>query len=151
MGASGSIRPHALRIIMIHSRRRILQETIPPTSVPVPSMNFSFLSRLECSGCGKEYSHTEIHTFCPVCQSPLLCMYDLEQARQRLDRDEITRRKRGMWRWNELLPVLHEENQIFLGEGDTPLLTLPRLQKELGLLNLYVKDESSNPTGSFKA
>lgn len=56
-----------------------------------------------------------------------------------------------MWRWEEFLPVLHRENQIFLGEGDTPLLALPRLQQELGLTNLFVKDESSNPTGSFKA
>lgn len=56
-----------------------------------------------------------------------------------------------MWRWHELLPILDEENQIFLGEGDTPLLRLPRLGRELGLTNLYVKDESSNPTGSFKA
>ena len=56
-----------------------------------------------------------------------------------------------MWRWAELLPVLHAENRIFLGEGDTPLLQLPRLEKELGLTNLFVKDESSNPTGSFKA
>lgn len=56
-----------------------------------------------------------------------------------------------MWRWHELLPVLNEENQVFLGEGDTPLLFLPRLEKELRLSNLYVKDESSNPTGTFKA
>ncbi len=56
-----------------------------------------------------------------------------------------------MWRWHELLPVLNPENQIFLGEGDTALLSLPRLENELGLSNLYVKDESSNPTGSFKA
>ncbi|HJQ14280.1 MAG TPA: threonine synthase [Anaerolineales bacterium] len=114
-------------------------------------MSFSYISHLECSGCGKNYSYNEIHTFCPICQSPLLSRYDLEKACQEVDRDQITRRKKGMWRWRELLPVLHEENQIFLGEGDTPLLTLPRLQKELGLSNLYVKDESSNPTGSFKA
>ncbi len=114
-------------------------------------MRLSYLSRLECSGCGKEYSHNEIHTFCPICQSPLLSIYDLEKARQTVDREEVTHRRKGMWRWHELLPVIHEENQVFLGEGDTPLLSLPRLQKELGLVNLYVKDESSNPTGSFKA
>ncbi len=114
-------------------------------------MSFSYLSHLECSGCGKTYSHNEIHTFCSICQSPLLSHYDLEKVCQEVDRDQITRRKKGMWRWRELLPVLDEENQIFLGEGDTPLLSLPRLQKELGLVNLYVKDESSNPTGSFKA
>jgi threonine synthase len=56
-----------------------------------------------------------------------------------------------MWRWRELLPVIHQQNEVFLGEGDAPLLSLPRLEKELGLTNLYVKDESSNPTGSFKA
>lgn len=56
-----------------------------------------------------------------------------------------------MWRWHELLPILHIENQVFLGEGDTPLLSLPRLETELKLSHLYVKDESSNPTGSFKA
>jgi threonine synthase len=111
----------------------------------------SYLSYLECSGCGKHYDHREIHTFCAVCQSPLLSIYELELARQKVDRDEISRRKKGMWRWHELLPVLQEQNQIFLGEGDTPLLSVPRLGEDLGLLHLYVKDESSNPTGSFKA
>ncbi|HLE90296.1 MAG TPA: pyridoxal-phosphate dependent enzyme, partial [Anaerolineales bacterium] len=77
--------------------------------------------------------------------------YDLKKVRQQVDRDEVSRRKKGMWRWQELLPVLHKENQIFLGEGDTPLLSLPNLQRKLGLSNLYVKDESSNPTASFKA
>jgi len=114
-------------------------------------MTSSYLSHLECSGCGKVYSHHELHTFCPACQSPLLSIYDLQNARQQIDRDEISRRKKGMWRWQELLPVLDKKNQIFLGEGDTPLLSLPNLEKELGLNNLYVKDESSNPTGSFKA
>lgn len=114
-------------------------------------MTASYLSHLLCSGCGIEYRHEELHTFCPVCQSPLLSIYDLKKARGSVDRDEIARRTRGMWRWEEVLPVIHRENQIFLGEGDTPLLSLPRLQKELGLTNLFVKDESSNPTGSFKA
>jgi threonine synthase len=114
-------------------------------------MTLSYLSHLLCSGCGKEYSHAELHTFCPDCQSPLLALYDLENALQHVDRDEIAHRRKGMWRWSELLPVLNQENQIFLGEGDTPLLSLPHLEKQLGLSHLYVKDESSNPTGSFKA
>ncbi|MEO8357411.1 MAG: threonine synthase [Chloroflexota bacterium] len=114
-------------------------------------MNHSFLSHLECSKCHKAYSHTEIQTFCTDCKACLLPRYDLGAARQHMDRDEMSRRRKGMWRWHELLPVLDEDNQIFLGEGDTPLLSLPHLQKELGLTNLYVKDESSNPTGSFKA
>ncbi|HUF00525.1 MAG TPA: threonine synthase [Anaerolineales bacterium] len=114
-------------------------------------MIHSFITRLECSKCHKEYSHRQIQTFCPNCKATLLPKYDLDAARGKLDRDEISRRSKGMWRWQELLPVLHQENQIFLGEGDAPLLPLPHLEKELGLSNLYVKDESNNPTGSFKA
>ena len=114
-------------------------------------MNFSYLAFLQCSDCGKEYSYKQIHTFCLSCQSPLLARYDLDAVRKQADRDQIRHRQRGMWRWHELLPVLKESNCITLGEGDTTLLPLPRLGKTLGLSQLYVKDESSNPTGSFKA
>jgi threonine synthase len=114
-------------------------------------MTESFITHLECSKCHKEYSHKQIQTFCPECKATLLPRYDLDAARGRVDRNEIESRKKGMWRWRELLPVLSEENQVFLGEGDTPLLRLPHVEKELGLSNLYVKDESNNPTGSFKA
>jgi threonine synthase len=114
-------------------------------------MSYSFITHLECSKCGREYTHTTLQTFCPDCKATLLPRYDLESAKQKTDRDEIAHRKKGMWRWHELLPVLQPENEVFLGEGDTALLRLPRLQDELGLSKLYVKDESSNPTGSFKA
>jgi threonine synthase len=138
---------------MINSKSREVHgtESVPTAISSAKSMALSYLSQLKCSGCGKEYSHHELHTFCPSCQSPLLSLYDLKGVRQKVDRDEISHRKKGMWRWHELLPVLEKENQIFLGEGDTPLLSLPHLESELGLSNLYVKDESSNPTGSFKA
>lgn len=111
----------------------------------------SFMSHLVCSGCRREYAHHEIHTFCTFCQSPLLTVYNLKKAHQYLDRDEFSQRKKGMWRWAELLPVQQPQNRIFLGEGDTPLLQLPHFEKILRLSNLYLKDESSNPTGSFKA
>ena len=88
---------------------------------------------------------------CPGCQAPLLARYDLVAARRELDRNLFRRRHPGMWRWSELLPVLDPANAISLGEGDTPLLHLPRLGGELGLSRLYVKDESQNPTGTFKA
>jgi len=68
-----------------------------------------------------------------------------------MDRDAIRRRIKGMWRWHELLPVLDPINFVFLGEGDTALLQLPNIGAQLGLSNLFVKDESTNPTGSFKA
>ena len=111
----------------------------------------SYLSYLQCSGCGTEYDFNEIHTFCPNCQSPLLSIYDLKKVRQQVDRDEISSRRKGMWRWHELLPVQDRENIVFLGEGDTALLRLSNFAEDIGLTNLYVKDESTNPTGSFKA
>ena len=114
-------------------------------------MTYSHLSYLKCSGCGKAYSSQEVHTYCPDCQSPLLSVYDLKQVGSQTDRDEISRRRRGMWRWHELLPIKDPENIVFLGEGDTALLRVPNLGRELGLTNLFVKDESTNPTGSFKA
>ena len=114
-------------------------------------MTHSFLSHLECSKCHKEYSHQAVQTFCPDCKATLLPRYELEAVREKVDRADISQRQKGMWRWHELLPVLDVKNQVFLGEGDRPLLPLPHLEKELGLSNLYVKDESANPTGSFKA
>ena len=114
-------------------------------------MTYSYLTHLECSGCGETYSHEELHTFCQACKSPLLPRYDLDLARQHVDRETVSLRESGMWRWHEILPVLNAQNRVFLGEGDTPLLSLPQLEKELGLSNLFVKDESINPTGSFKA
>jgi threonine synthase len=111
----------------------------------------SFLLNLECSNCGKGFSPDRVQTFCTDCQSPLLARYDLEVVRDRIDRDEIRRRPSGMWRWHELLPVKDPQNFVYLGEGDTALLEVPNLGKSLGLTNLFVKDESTNPTGSFKA
>ena len=111
----------------------------------------SYMTELECSGCGTKYPASKAQTYCTKCQSPLLPRYDLASARANVDRDAIRSRPAGMWRWHELLPVQREGNVVTLGEGDAPLLHAARLGTELGLSNLFVKDESKNPTGSFKA
>jgi len=111
----------------------------------------SFITNLLCSDCGREYDSNEIQTFCQECHSSLLVQYDLEEASKQLDREEFGSRSAGMWRWKEMLPVHEEKNIIYLGEGDVPLLHLPNLGADLGLSHLYTKDESLNPTGSFKA
>ncbi len=113
--------------------------------------HYSYLLHLECTGCNGQYDPRQIQLFCPECQSPLMAVYDLEKARGEVDRDCIRARRPGMWRWHELLPVYIPENVITLGEGDTPLLELPRLGGELKLEHLLLKDEGHNPTGSFKA
>ncbi len=111
----------------------------------------SYLSHLECSHCHHKFDPKQRPTFCRACNTPLLARYDLTNARRDVDRDQIRSRARGMWRWHEVLPVHQPQNQIFLGEGDTPTLRLDNLGRELGLTNLYAKDESLNPTGTFKA
>jgi threonine synthase len=111
----------------------------------------SYLTHLSCSSCGKSFDVHKIQTFCPDCKAPLLANYDLKTARNKVDRDKIRYRYKGMWRWFELLPIFDPHQIISLGEGDTPLLPLTRIGDELGLSNLFVKEESLNPTGSFKA
>ncbi len=111
----------------------------------------SYLANLSCSECGEIYNPDQVQTFCPTCQAPLLVQYDLNAACQLLDREEISHRKPGMWRWAELLPVRDSQFRLTLGEGDAPLLPLPRLGAELGLPHLFCKEEGRNPTGSFKA
>jgi len=111
----------------------------------------SLLTGLECTDSGEKYNPQQVQTYCPVCQAPLISRYDLEAGRRTLDREQFRRRPKGMWRWFELLPVQDPANIVSLGEGDAPLLKVSRLQEALGLKHLFVKDESFNPTFSFKA
>ena len=110
----------------------------------------SYLLDLQCANCDTSYPADVVQTYCQACNSPLLPRYDLATARRQLHREEFKRRPKGMWRWHELLPVNREKYRLDLGQGDTPLLPSANIGEELGLTNLYIKDESINPTGSFK-
>lgn len=114
-------------------------------------MPSSTLTHLECPECHRKFTADRVQTFCRDCRSPLLARYDLAAASRSVTRERVSERRRGLWRWAELLPVRRERFRLTLGEGDTPLLPTPRLGAQLGLKNLFIKDESSNPTGSFKA
>lgn len=111
----------------------------------------SFISNLRCSECGKSFDSNTIQTYCLDCKAPLLVEYDLAAARSNLDRETFKDRPPGMWRWHELLPVHRASDHVSLGEGDTPLLPAKRIGSKLGLSQVYIKEESLNPTGSFKA
>lgn len=111
----------------------------------------STLTHLECPECGQVFDADQVQTCCQSCRSPILARYDLEGLRSRLTPAEVQHRGRGVWRWTELLPVRDARYRFSLGEGDTPLLAVPRLGKKLGVASLFVKDESLNPTASFKA
>jgi threonine synthase len=114
-------------------------------------MHESALTHLECPECRRIFDADRVQNFCNDCLSPLLARYDLTRVAASVIRAQITDRPRGLWRWAELLPVRKEKFRLTLGEGDTPLLPAPRLGKKLGIKHLFIKDESSNPTGSFKA
>ena len=114
-------------------------------------MRYSLLTHLECSRCHHHWDSGKLQNVCPDCQSPLLARYDLLAVRTELQRESLAARQRGMNRWHELLPVQALENVVTLGEGDTPLLQLPHLGAAIGLSRLTLKDESLNPTGTFKA
>jgi threonine synthase len=81
---------------------------------------------------------------------PLLARYDLKAARA-WSRDSLTGREPNMWRYREMMPLLPGDTPVTLGEGFTPLFHAQRLGKTLGLDRLFIKDESLNPTNSFKA
>ena len=82
---------------------------------------------------------------------PLWVRYDLESAGQALARSELARRPASMWRYRELLPYAQSDAVVSLGETMTPLVACPRLGPHFGLSDLWVKDESRLPTGSFKS
>ncbi len=111
----------------------------------------SALIHLECPECRRKFNADRVQNFCEDCSSPLLARYDLTRVAASVTSSQITARRRGIWRWAELLPVRKDEFRLTLGEGDTPLLPAPRLGKTLKIKHLFIKDESSNPSGSFKA
>ena len=115
-------------------------------------MTGTLFTHLECSvPCGAPpRSPAERHHLCD-CGAPLLARYDLTGAAQSWTRDSLAAREPSMWRYRELMPLLAGESPISLGEGWTPLMHTRRLGAAVGLPQLYVKDESLNPTNSFKA
>jgi threonine synthase len=109
------------------------------------------VTHLECAACALRHEAQQLQNLCRECGKPLLVRYDLERAAASLKKESLRERSGDLWRYREVLPVAHEENIVSLGEGWTPLLRAARLGAQLGLSQLYIKDESQNPTQSFKA
>ena len=108
----------------------------------------SFATFLECSGCQKKFSLSQINSYAPCCNKPLLVNYQVSAS---FLKEDLTQRENTMWRYFEMLPVQNKKSIVSLGEGMTPIIRLHNLEKKYGFSHLLVKDESSNPTGSFKA
>jgi threonine synthase len=109
------------------------------------------VTHLECAACGSRYDATHPQNVCVDCGKPLLARYDLERAARTFTRDSLAARRPDMWRYAEVLPVTKSADIVSLGEGWTPLIDASRLGFGLGMKRLLIKDESLNPTQSFKA
>ena len=110
----------------------------------------SLVKDLYCPRCDRRYDIDTIINLCD-CGSPLLVDYHYDRAEGVVSRDDLSSRPASMWKYRELLPVKDSGNIVTLGEGDTPLLASERVGARLGLTHLLFKDETVNPTGSFKA
>ena len=107
-----------------------------------------FVAGLTCHECGAKYQ-PEALWVCSSCLGPLEVSYDYDAVREVMTRQLIESRPRSLWRYLELLPV--EEPRTGFNSGFTPLVRATRLAKELGLAELYIKDDSVNhPTFSYK-
>ncbi|MFN3479254.1 MAG: threonine synthase [Thermodesulfovibrionales bacterium] len=104
---------------------------------------------LKCRECGREYPVEPIYV-CEFCFGPLEVVYDYKSIKKSLTRRNIEKREKSLWRYKELLPI-DGEPQVGLKSGFTPLIKAERLAKELGVRDLYIKDDTvAHPTLSFK-
>ncbi|MCC6349173.1 MAG: threonine synthase [Candidatus Eisenbacteria bacterium] len=109
------------------------------------------LEALECFDCGVACDLTAPRATCPACGRPLVARYDLARVRATTPRDGLAAFGTDLWRYRAVLPFSTTFAPVRLGEGGTPLLPLARLGESLGVAELWLKEESGNPTQSFKA
>jgi threonine synthase len=109
----------------------------------------SFIRGLACKECGTEYP-VEPRMMCDACLGPVEVAYDYEAMKGVVTRERIEAGPRSLWRYRDLLPI-DGEPTVGLRSGYTPLVRADRLAKELGVRELYIKDDSANyPTFSYK-
>ncbi|KPV62515.1 MAG: Threonine synthase [Candidatus Bathyarchaeota archaeon BA1] len=110
-----------------------------------------FVTKLRCARCGTEYSpNTAIYMCAHKDDGRLDIYYDCEALAEKVTKKALMERSTGVWKYHELLPIQNKRNIVTLGEGGTPLLKANGLAGKIALKTLYLKDETRNPTGSFK-
>jgi threonine synthase len=112
----------------------------------------SFALDLICTNCNTTYSFEEKMHLCVKCSKVLFTRYDLEKSKEFLNKNTLSlRKRRDLWRFYEIMPVLNNKYRFSLGEGSTPVIELRNSVKTLKLDNVFLKDEGQNPTGTFKS
>jgi len=109
----------------------------------------AYTTDLLCVRCEEKYPPRDYHRSCKRCGGPLLLDNHLDEISHKITKTTFKDRGWGVWRYQELLPSIDKDKIISLGEGGTALLACERLARTLGLRELLVKDETTNPTGSF--
>lgn len=107
----------------------------------------SYARALQCRKCGREY-HLEPINLCDFCFSPLEVVYDYKTMSRSVGKEKIASGPPSMWRYRSMLPV--DGEVVDIGTGFTPLVKADNLGRELGLGELYIKNDCVNPTHSFK-
>ena len=108
----------------------------------------AFATALRCRECAREYPVEPLNV-CDFCFGPLEVAYDYESIARQVSRERVEKGPLTIWRYQDLLPV-DAENAVDIGAGFTPLIKAKNLGEELGLNNLYIKNDSVNPSFSFK-
>jgi len=111
-------------------------------------MTMSNAANLRCRECSRDYPLEAIHV-CDFCFGPLEVVYDYDAIKRNVTRKSIEAGPASLWRYRELLPV-EGDSAVDIGAGFTPLIRAKNLGKALGLNNLYIKNDTVNPTWSFK-
>lgn len=107
-----------------------------------------FAVGMKCHGCGRDYPIGPVYV-CETCFGPVEVEYDYESIKEVLSRDSLERGPKSMWRYRDLLPFTGEV-PIDIGAGFTPLIRADNLARKLGIAELHIKNDSVNPTWSFK-
>jgi len=111
----------------------------------------SFVTRIKCARCGGEYSNDEKVCMCLMKDDGRLDIYyDYSALAEKMNKKILIKRFPSVWKYYEFLPIKNKRHIVTLGEGGTPLLRATNLARKMGLRKLYIKDETRNPTGSFK-
>ena len=110
-----------------------------------------YLAALDCPACGQAHDLSAPRSVCEACGKPLVARYDLARVKAEVRREDLGRHGSDLWRYRVVLPFAAGFKAVRLGEGGTPLLPLTRIAAELGVAELWLKDEAANPTQSFKA
>ena len=108
----------------------------------------SLVDTLYCSQCSKTYDYQVVQNFATCCEKPLLFSYQLNHH---VKKEILNEKIHSIWKYAPFLPILHSENIVSLGEGLTPITKIEKLANAIQMEHLFIKDETINPTGSFKA